>query len=50
MDECKPLPLSARANPLMRREYQGRTLVHLSAQRKRFLWDKQYIYGLFRAA
>jgi len=31
---------------------QGRTLVHLSAQRKRFCWDKGYlggVYGLFKA-
>jgi len=31
---------------------QGRTLVHLSAQCKRFWWDKEYlggVYGLFEA-
>jgi len=28
--------------------WQGRTLVHYSAQRKRFLWDRGCIYGLFR--
>jgi len=27
---------------------QGLTLVHLSAQRKRFLWDKGCISGWFR--
>jgi hypothetical protein len=28
--------------------YQGLTLVHFSAQRKRFLWDRGCIEGLFR--
>jgi hypothetical protein len=27
---------------------QGLTLVHFSAQRKRFLWDRGCTYGLFR--
>ena len=26
---------------------QGLTLVHSSAQRKRFLWDRACVYGLF---
>ena len=27
---------------------QGLTLVHFAAQRKCFLWDREYIWGLFR--
>jgi len=27
---------------------QGITLVHFSVQRKRFLWERGYIWGLFR--
>ena len=27
---------------------QGLTLVHFSAERKRFLWDRECIEGLFR--
>jgi len=29
---------------------QGLTLVHVSAQRKRFLWDRGCIYELFKGA
>jgi len=29
-------------------EEQGVTLVHFSAQRKRFLWDRGWIWELFR--
>ena len=28
-------------------QQQGLTLVHFSAQRKRFLWDRGCTYGLF---
>jgi len=54
VDECKPLPATvARPRPppvrmtVARACSQGLTLVHFSAQRKRFLWDRGYILGLF---
>ena len=52
MGECKPLPSLYRSLQFVYRSYrelaeeQGRTLVHVSAQRKRFLWDRGCIQGL----
>jgi hypothetical protein len=34
-------------NPIRFADGQGLTLVHVSAKRKRFLWDRGYIQGLF---
>ena len=55
MDECKPRVLGrAYQRAGMCGEaweaclQQGLTLVHFSAQRKRYLWDKGCIEGLFR--
>ena len=51
MDECKLLPSST--SPVVvfmvtTAFMQGLTLVHFSAQRKRILWDRECIQGLFR--
>ena len=62
MDECKPLPprrsnsVAGTVNSAMTpgvdacraAAYQGLTLVHFSAQRKLFLWDRGCDLGLFR--
>ena len=59
MDECKPLPTSSSVSSAAPRAAtsarmcrsaprQGLSLVHFSAQRKRFLWDRGCIKGLFR--
>jgi len=59
VDECKPLPLicsrrersrwcSPRAASLFVTGNQGLTLVHVSAQRKRFVWDRGAFRGEFR--
>ena len=49
MDECKPLPTTARAyspHALDSTAWgQGLTLVHFSAQRERFEWDRESIWG-----
>ena len=50
MDECKPLPSSRnQSTPLssVSAVRQGLTLVHFSAQRERFLWDRGCAQGLF---
>jgi hypothetical protein len=61
VNECKPLPRKYIASPYVAKHkmveknatsrpaspsYQGLTLVHFSAQRKRFLWDRGCIYHL----
>jgi len=39
---------AARSIPLEAGPVKGLTLVHFSAQRKRFLWDRWCIQGLFK--
>ena len=55
MDECKPLPSSvsssiwsstALRSPALGAAQQGLILVHVSAQRKRFLWDEGGLEGI----
>ena len=46
MDECKSLVHGGL--PERQHGRQELTLVHLSAQRKRFLLDRGRVYGLFR--
>jgi len=53
VDECKPLPMKSRLVSIgeddnVFTQYQGLTLVHFSAQRERFLWDRGCLWGLFR--
>ena len=50
MDESAPACLcSLKARPASLPSFsQGRTLVHFSAQRKRFLWDRGCIQGFLR--
>ena len=48
MNERKPLPRSPSAASAARSSHlnQGLTLVHLSARRQRFWWDKGYSGGV----
>jgi hypothetical protein len=43
----RPTKSVRRKKPILQRRRQGLTLAHVSAQRKRFLLDRGYIYGLF---
>jgi len=44
VDECKPLGGGeVRVRVRARDDRQGLTLIHFSAQRKQFLWDRGYI-------